>query len=159
MDLIFLLILFSLLRWRTGSAVMVIPAILAGVFFTAQFEWIREFIRDPYVMPGYMYASQVLLKEVPYVNQAGQALFANNCLTCHTIGGLNDIKDRFQGRPQDALTVIEAHISEMVPFMPPFAGTQQERLMLAQFMYEITNGTLSQPPSSRYPSHKGQPHD
>lgn len=180
LGLIVLLILFSLIRWRTGAAVMVIPAILSGVFFTAEFERIREFIRGPYVMPGYMYANQVLVKEVPYVNQAGslsrafwfnaaypkpdyrqtgQALFANSCLTCHTIGGLNNIKERFKGRPQDSIAVIEAHTNEMVPFMPPFVGTVQERLMLSQFLYEITNGSLDQPSSSRYPSHKGQDDD
>jgi mono/diheme cytochrome c family protein len=178
--LIALLILFCLLRLGVGARIMVIPALIAGLVFAAEFERTREFIRGPYVMPGYMYANQVLLKEAPYLNhagslpqsywynaayakpdfrQTGQALFGNNCTTCHTIGGLNDIKDRLRGRPVDAIAVMEAHTNEMVPFMPPFSGTRRERMLLSKYLYEITNHKLAQPAPVRYPAVKGEWHD
>ena len=70
-------------------------------------------------MPGYMYANQVLLKEGPLFDKKGALkgaywfnetvnnpdvvrqgvyLFAQNCSACHTIGGINDIRDRVGGK-------------------------------------------------------------
>jgi mono/diheme cytochrome c family protein len=150
------------------ARVLVIPAILCCVGFVSEFERVREFIRGPYIMPGYMYANQVLLSETPIFQQQGMLpsaywynatggsldpasqgayLFGQNCAVCHTVGGVNNIVTRVQGRPQDGIFVIIAHTHQMVPFMPPFSGSAQEQQALATYLYQIANPGLASGPS------------
>lgn len=138
-----------------------------------EFERIREFVRGPYLLPGYMYANQIPLVEnqaldaknrpflprIRWVNDnsdlspdavAGQALFAANCGVCHTEGGINDIRERIAGRTLDGVHAIIGITQELAPFMTPFTGSDQERLLLANYLYMSAN------PDSRIhqPSHK-----
>lgn len=104
-------------------------------------------------MAGYMYASELtarksamlrdqgMLPQMWWYNaayqgkdsrQAAQALFSHNCNTCHTIGGLNDIRDRVRGRPPDEIAAIINHTGRMVPWMPPFSGNSRERELMAK---------------------------
>ncbi len=157
-----LLLLFLLLSAVRGVAwrALLIPSIIVAALFVAQYERIREFIRGPYLLPGYMYVNQVLLTERP-LRQAhgalanefwhtatapqadtlndGAFLFGQNCAQCHTIGGLNDIRARLKGRPKDAIDVLVKHAHEMVPFMPPFAGSQKDRIMMVEFLDALVN--------------------
>jgi hypothetical protein len=146
---------------RGAARVLVIPAVIAAAALTAEYERVREFIRGPYILPGYMYSNQVLLTEEPYFRDkglldnspwfglAGRAgdktleavyLFKQNCSSCHTIGGLNDIVDRVRGRSLDGVYVIIGRTHEMVPFMAPFSGTDEERRTLASFIYDLSTG-------------------
>ncbi len=138
-----------------------------------EFERIREFVRGPYLLPGYMYANQLLLVQdaaltdrdgplLPDIRWldggrglsrnelAGRTLFAANCGVCHTEGGLNDIRERLAGRPLDGVNAIIGLTQELGPFMTPFTGSEQERLLLAEYLYTLTN------PDSRLsgPDHK-----
>ena len=74
---------------------------------------------------------------------AGHALFIANCGVCHTIGGLNDIRDRLLGRSQPAVNVLIRRTNEMVPFMPPFSGTPSESNTLAAYLYELAGNQRS----------------
>ncbi len=152
--------LAALRRSPRLARLLVIPAILCCVGFVSEFERIREFIRGPYIMPGYMYANQVLLSETPMFAQDGMLpsaywynvangspdvasqgayLFGQNCAVCHTIGGVNNIATRVQGRSQDGIFVIIAHTHQMAPFMPPFSGSAQEQQTLAAFLFQLAN--------------------
>jgi hypothetical protein len=168
------LILFSLSALKRSipfSRVLIVPAILIMFCFVSEFERVREFIRGPYLIPGYMYSNQILLKENgllkedgllknaywfnmtasnPTGVQEGAFLFAQNCSMCHTIGGINDIKDRVIGRTQDGIAVILNHTNDMVPFMPPFTGIERERQVLAHFLYQLSEGKLHFRSPSRY---------
>ena len=160
------LFVFSLVSMRGSTVltkILIIPALLVSMSLVGEFERIREFIRGPYLMPGYMYANQVLLNESPFFNKegilkndfwftmssdnqgtAGQGayLFARNCSVCHTIGGINDIAKKVDGRTVDGIFVILAHTHEMIPFMPPYSGTEEERRTLAGFLYGLSKGTI-----------------
>jgi mono/diheme cytochrome c family protein len=170
LGLIVIFIAASIARLYRPAAILITPALIAAILFTAEYERIREFIRGPFLMPGYMWVSQTLMKESPYFKQVdslqraywinaaypapdfrqqGEALFAHNCTTCHTIGGLNDIGDRLRGRPDDAIGVILAHTNDMVPWMPPFSGTDRERQMLAQYLYRV----VYEKPYEKAPAH------
>jgi mono/diheme cytochrome c family protein len=141
---------------------MAITAICALVL-VGGFEFVRESIRKPYLMPGYMYSSQILTEEVPYlqvhgllanaywynathavrsVPAEGAYLYQQNCSRCHSVSGFNDIRARVSGRPQDGIYVIirDAHL--MVPFMPPFAGSDGERRVLAAFLFDLSTGKI-----------------
>ena len=127
-------------------------------------------------MPGYMYANQVLLGESlflekdsmlknaywynittdkPEVINQGAYLFAQNCSMCHTIGGINDIKTKVKEIPGDGIFVILGHTHEMVPFMPPFSGTEQERRIMSHFLYQLANGKIIIKALSRFAPIKG----
>jgi hypothetical protein len=155
-----------------------IPGLIVMVGFVAEYERIREFVRGPYLMPGHMYVSEVLMPEQflfakqgmlpndywyqrlhahPDLNQAGAQLFNNNCAVCHTTGGINDIRDRIAGRPQDALEVLLGRTHEMVSFMPPFAGDDRERRVTARFLYRLGQGRVDLQSHSRAVVAKGAP--
>jgi hypothetical protein len=152
---------------RRASRILIVPAILAAVALTGEYERVREFIRGPYVMPGYMYSNQVLLAEEPFYRERGLLrhspwfqwvgaagdktseavyLFKQSCSSCHTIGGVNNIVDRVKGRSLDGIAVIVGRTHEMVPFMPPFAGNDEERHLLASFLHDLATGKTAVQP-------------
>jgi hypothetical protein len=151
-------LLASILGASRLARLLIVPALIFSIGSVAGFERVREFIRGPYLMPGYMYANQVLLSEEGFLKaggildhsywyravgtggpaERGLYLFAANCGACHTIGGINDIKTRVTGRPQDALAVLIGRTHEMVPFMTPFSGTAEEKELLAWFLYNLS---------------------
>jgi mono/diheme cytochrome c family protein len=123
-------------------------------------------------MPGYMYANTVLLTEHELlskegllknsywfdkmapgqtIEQKGAFLFAVNCGTCHTIGGRNDIVDRFKGRSEPGIYVILGRTEDMVPWMPPFTGTDDERKITAHFLNNLVDKQYSLKIPARYP--------
>lgn len=159
-------------RARPCRALCLVTLLLC-VGLVTEFERIREFVRGPYLLPGYMYANQLLLVQdaaltdrdgplLPDIRWldggrglsrnelAGRTLFAANCGVCHTEGGLNDIRERLAGRPLDGVNAIIGLTQELGPFMTPFTGSEQERLLLAEYLYTLTN------PDSRLsgPDHK-----
>ena len=176
---IFILLLAALSAlkgWVTFSRVLIVPLLLVSMGLVAEFERVREFIRGPYLLAGYMYANQVLLKETPFLagegtlknsywynaaagapDTAGQGayLFAQNCSMCHTINGVNDIRERVKGRTEDGIFVIIGHTEDMVPFMPVFSGTIEERKTLARFLYQLAQGEINLGSPSRFTELKG----
>ncbi len=150
----------ALMRRRLAAKLLIIPALVMAIGLVAEFERTREFIRGPYLMPGYMYANQINLSQNLYLRKsgflanaawyqaqpshlwprdpAGHALFASNCGVCHTIGGLNDIRDRLRGRTQTSVNLLINNTSRMVPFMPPFSGTEAEARTLGAYLYALT---------------------
>ena len=157
-------------RKTAAARALVIPALVLAVTFVFAFERTREFIRGPYLIPGYLYATNVLLPEKAFLdehgllpnaywfNMLGQGdpenqgafLLAQNCSACHTIDGLNDIRTRVKNRSEDGIFVYLSHIGEMVPFMPPFSGTEAERRILARFLYRLAQDRIHLRAPSRY---------
>ncbi len=158
--LLLLLLVAGLLRMRKTAMLLFVPAFLASIVLVGEFERVREFVRGPYLIPGYMYANQVplvnhldaehqgLLPSLRWLNttqqaapsaREGQALFAANCGACHTIGGVNDIKKRLAGRSLEGVNALVAITHSLVPFMPPFSGTEAERLTMSQYLYYLAN--------------------
>ena len=105
-----------------------------------EFERVREFVRGPYLAPGYMYANQIplaetealaaqnreLLPRLHWINTgagmppdalAGRALFAANCGVCHTESGINGIDQRLAGRPLGSVNAIVGITQQLAPFM------------------------------------------
>jgi mono/diheme cytochrome c family protein len=166
--LLLLYAISALIGNKNLTKILILPAAIVSILFVAEYERIREFIRGPYLLPGYMYVSQRLLTEVPTMSQRGAFyadfwnrstgqkrtilsdgayLFGQNCAQCHTIGGLNDIQQRLQGRTKDAMNVIVQNAHRLVPFMPPFAGTGADRLLIVEFLNSLVNekGVIQKP--------------
>ena len=142
-----------------GQALVLL--VLASVALFAA-ERVREAVRKPYILYGYMYANGVRVEDYERVEQAGvlasskwmsaqtidqanelrlgRELFRAQCMSCHTVGGYQDIVPHLAGRTADDLDVILMDLSSFRGYMPPFAGNDQERLTLARWLM-----TLPQP--------------
>lgn len=149
----------ALFNRKNAAKSLFVPALLISLLFVVQFERIREFIRGPYLMPGYMYANQIPLsqnnafQEHGYLmeaawyaekgsdnssaKRAGFTLFSANCGVCHTIGGINDIQERVRGRSLPGINVMVRNTEKIVPFMPKFSGNLHEAQTLAAYLYEL----------------------
>lgn len=124
-----------------------------------EFERVREFVRKPYIIYGYMYANGVRVVDLPLLNRdgflkhaafvpeayrtitestkikSGEFLYQMQCRYCHTINGVNSIKSRVSGLDESGIyRRIGALNSPATPFMPPFAGTDAERHALAAYL-------------------------
>lgn len=120
-------ILVSGTRWpgRIPASVLVIPAILV-VMLLATFERVREFVRKPYAIGGYMYANGIRAEDYPLLQrdgllhhatytpvreitdenelEAGKEVFNLACTRCHTVDGINGIRSNLSamyGRDED----------------------------------------------------------
>jgi len=144
------------------SRLLCIPTLILCVGLVVEFERVREFVRGPYLLPGYMYANQIplaetealtaqkqgLLPHLAWINTrpgqsptavAGRALFDANCGVCHTVGGINDIRQRLAGRTLEGVNAITGLTQGLAPFMTPFSGTETERLTMAAYLYGLAN--------------------
>lgn len=147
---------FALRRERCvpGAAVLAVSVLLIGM--VGHFERVREFVRKPYLIPGYMYANGIRVADVDRLNQegllpntrwagvsgvkpgnevaAGQALFRLQCAACHTWNGPNALGGKFAGQSADAVAAFLSVQHQAYPFMPPFVGTEAEKRALAEFL-------------------------
>ncbi|WP_027178012.1 c-type cytochrome [Maridesulfovibrio bastinii] len=152
----------AMLRLRRTSMFLFIPTIILCLGMVTEFERVREFVRGPYLLPGYMFANQIkleqwvaarkegrsMLKSMKWIAAndvqapaavAGKALFDANCGACHTLDGLNSISQRLRGRTLEGVNAITAITQQLAPFMPPFTGTDQERLSMSTYLYYYAN--------------------
>ncbi len=169
--ILFITAILSLAGKIRISKVMIIPAIILICGFVTEFERVREFIRGPYLIPGYMYANQVLVKENVYFDQSsslgnefwikktqrynentskGLFLFGKHCSVCHTIGGINDIRARLEGRTYPGIKAIVERTHQMIPFMVPFAGSDEEKIILSDFLFRLSRDEININTPSRF---------
>jgi hypothetical protein len=128
-------------------------------------EWVREAVRKPYIIYGYMYANSLRLADVERVRQqgvlksarwvrqhevdphalerSGEEVFRVQCASCHTVNGYNSIRFSVKGWSWVMIDYQLAHLSALKGFMPPFPGTDAERQALGAWLT-----SLNPPPSS-----------
>ncbi len=157
---------------RLPAVVLVVPIVLAAVLL-GYFERVREFIRKPYVIHRYMYANGLRVDDYPLYRErgllasavyadrvgvdgkpahAGEQVFMLACTRCHSVDGAFSVRRRLErmygpDQPWDADT-IAAYLRGMHharPFMPPFAGHDDERAALAEWLTSLQ----AAPPSGR----------
>ncbi len=145
-------------------ALLVVPFVVS-LLTLATFERVREFIRKPWVIGGYLYANGLRAEEYPlleeegvlahsaYVSvrevepatrlEAGREVFRVACTRCHTTTGVNGILRRLEvmygAGPWDRDTV-KAYLASMHrarPFMPPAPGSDAELGALADYLLDL----------------------
>jgi mono/diheme cytochrome c family protein len=147
---------------RLAKPVAFLVFISAFVFMGA-FEWTREAARRPYVINDVMYSNSVLKSDLEALNQngflatakwagvkeanegnlveAGRELFIQQCYACHTLHGFNnDLAARTRTMTYPAALAYLKTIHDKRPFMPPFAGTEEEARALAAFIVKGIHG-------------------
>jgi len=156
------ILLIIRLPGKLTRSVAVIMLVL-GLAYMGCFEFIREGGRRPYILRNYMYSNSILTTDVHTVQQKGllnkakwvrhKQLTPENrlevghdiynilCLPCHSIGGpLNDIKELASVFSEQGLDAFLSGVETTHPYMPPFAGTDQERAALAHYIAYSLNG-------------------
>lgn len=161
-------ILFTLWMARRPNKVPLLLSIAvfgASLGFIAEFEFVRESVRKPFIIYNYMYANGVLEKDVERYNkegylanstfspikevtadnryEAGRALYEGQCLTCHTVDGWREqraLSKRLNGWSEETIDGYIDSLHEVRPFMPPFVGTEEERAALAHYLHTTSNG-------------------
>lgn len=184
----------AVLPHRTPRFVLLIPALLSIVLIGI-FERVREFIRKPYAIPSYLYSNGFRVDDYPMLQRdgilthatytsvrritadnqvvAGKEVFNLACTRCHTVDGVNGIRDilgRMYSRKDawgTALPWRQEEISSYLgamhnarPFMPPFPGSPSERDALAAWLTSLqthrdvidgvqSTGVISLPPAKQ----------
>ena len=154
---------FLILQPKKAPLAVALLLLLGCMGLLSEFERVREFVRKPDIIYGYMYANGVRGMDVPVLNRdgflkraafvpeeyktvteaskliAGSYLYELECRYCHTIDGVNSIKTRIKG--WDEATIyhrIGSLNSPATPFMPPFTGTDAERHALAAYLASLS---------------------
>jgi len=150
---------------KVRFAMVIIPCFMAFGFLGI-FERVREFIRKPYVIGGYMYSNLLREEDYPLYKkdgvlahavynstpeitnenkiEAGKNVFVLTCSRCHTTEGINSITYVFErmygfGKPLREEDMI-AYIPNMHngrTYMPPFPGNKKELQALAAFIKHV----------------------
>lgn len=143
-------------RWAVALPLVLSFALLAT------FERVREFVRKPYAIAGYLYSNGLRAEDYPLLQRdgllatatyarvrditpatevdAGREIFTLACTRCHTANGLNGIRgvlDRMypeQRWKADDLDLYLGIMHQARPFMPPFPGSLAERKALASYL-------------------------
>ena len=159
---------------RANPLVWIVPVLLLTGLM-GYFERTREFIRKPYAIGYYMYANGIRVDEVPHLVKtgvlancswtanrrvtgqnkegAGRDLFMVLCSRCHTLNGINSVKDNlakmYPGQTTWSSAAIESFLKNIHgarSFMPPFIGNADERAALAAVLGPRGNGRDIPPP-------------
>lgn len=133
--------------------------VVIGLLWIGGFEYIREIARKPYVINQFMYSTAQLKADTQTINQkgllafarwtsvqeitaenqmeAGRELFNLQCLSCHTVNGLrNDVVARSERYTHLGVLALLHGQGKVQTYMPPFAGSDQEREVLAAYITE-----------------------
>jgi len=159
-----LLMAFKMPQRMSFTMALVVLVIGQGLF--GSFEFIREAGRKPYLIWDTVYSTQVLKAHVPVINQkgaiasakwappgirdgitdenrtlAGAFLYQLQCSPCHSIGGpMNEITKRTAQYDANGMDAFLTGMGKLNKYMPPFVGTEEERMVLARYIAEDLNG-------------------
>jgi cytochrome bd-type quinol oxidase subunit 1 len=153
---------------KSSQSVQKIGALLLVLIcfgWMSGFEYMREIARKPYVLYGHMYSTGITPAQMDSVNsegflktarwasvkevteenlmEAGAEIFRLQCMACHTIDGYNGVLDKSERLTERGLVALLTGMGKVNSYMPPFAGTEQEKLALAAYIYrEILGKTV-----------------
>ena len=150
-------------------AVTVLPFV-AALLLVGSFERVREFVRKPAVIQGYMYANGIEMSHYPLLAeqgvlahatycsqrtisaenrlQAGRDMFVIACTRCHTTSGVNGITNKLRAlygeKPWDHEAVLGfiRTMHNVRPFMPPAPGTQAELAALTDYVISLQQNPI-----------------
>ncbi len=146
-------------RPQWSNAVLVAVIAILGLGVTGATEWVREAVRKPYILYGYMYSNAIRVEDAARIrargalasarwasidrvtpenaHRAGYQLFRLECRSCHTVDGYNGIRVLVKGWSYEFIDQQVAHLNELKGFMPPFIGTPAERKALSLWLHDI----------------------
>ncbi len=172
--LLFGLGLFTLVKTpqkvqKVGALVLVVISFA----WMAGFEYMREIARKPYVLYGHMYSTGIAPSDMDQINQdgflsfakwttvkeisddnmleAGAEIFRLQCMACHTLDGYNGVMNKSDRLTERGLEAMLTGMGKVNSYMPPFAGTHEEKKAVAAYMYREVLGKTTDPPFTHKP--------
>jgi len=144
-----LLLLFGIVLPRRMNAAVAVLLMALGFGFFGGFEWMRESIRKPFDIYGYMYGNAVEVSQEDVYAQEGYLpaitfrsgndgadLFRHACRTCHTLDGYHPLRPVFDGTDPAFIAAIVRGTGALRANMPPFLGTAAEADSLAAYLWD-----------------------
>jgi len=141
-------------------------------------EWVREAVRKPYIIYGYMYSNTLRPEDVNRVRQqgvlaaarfvrrhavdpqaleeSGEDVFGVECASCHTVNGYNSMRLAVKGWSGAMIDYQLLHLNELKGFMPPFAGTEAERKALGAWLAGLNPPPAGTEIEPRMPGEKAE---
>jgi mono/diheme cytochrome c family protein len=144
-----LVVVFGLIFPKRMYTVVALIMMVFSLSFFGEFEWMRESIRKPYVIYGYMYGNAVevsktedyraqgYLAHIPFrTGDDGADLFRHACRSCHTIGGYKPLATVFDGTDPEFIAGLTLGAHALKGNMPPFYGTDGEATLIAEHIWQ-----------------------
>lgn len=140
-------VLLALLPGRrlhpAGAAVLM----LLGFAWFGSYEFLRESIRKPWIVSGYMYGNAIEVAALPKLQSDGllahakyrtgddgRDLWLRGCRSCHTLRGSKALAPAFAGTDAAFIAGAIRGAHRMRGNMPPFAGSAAEVETLAAWL-------------------------
>jgi mono/diheme cytochrome c family protein len=152
--------------------------LVLALLVTAVTEWVREAVRKPYIIYGYMYSNAILKEDMDIYRthgflpvakwatirefdpsnesetlRAGAELFKGQCQHCHTVEGFNGITALVYGWSKAFTYEQLGRLNELKAFMPPFVGTDAERRALAKWLAGLNPPHVTEGQKHNAPGH------
>ncbi len=147
-----LTLVFGIAWPKRMNAPVAALVMIAALGFFGKFEWMRESIRKPYVIHGYMYGNAVevsksdiyrrdgYLAHMEYrTGDDGADLFRRACRSCHTIDGYKPLAPAFAGTSPRFIADIVRSAHLLRGNMPPFLGTDAEAAQIAGHIWKAVD--------------------
>ncbi len=122
---------------------------LVGFALFGSFEFLRESVRKPWIVAGYMYGNGIEVAQRPQLaadgllahlayrsGDDGRDLFLHSCRSCHTLHGYKALAPAFDGTDARFIAGVIRGAARVRGGMPSFAGTPAEAETLAAWLAE-----------------------
>jgi mono/diheme cytochrome c family protein len=138
-------------RWIRMPVVALLVICSFGIMGAA--EYLREFVRKPWVINQVVYANDLLATQIAPAQSKGiqqtanflltddtasaaygENLFQLQCGSCHVVHGYRGMARRVDGWDADFAADILQHLPLMHGTMPPYAGNEVDRKALGSFL-------------------------
>lgn len=144
---------------------------------TGAMEFVREGVRKPYLIHGYLYSNGVpartewkerlaregilaharfaypaeltleQVRQLP-LHQQGEYVFNAQCRMCHEPGGTNAIEPLINRASRELVTQMTRELDKLKGYMPPFVGTEQELKALVEYQLYLARPAEYRPPTA-----------
>lgn len=155
--------LFAYLYPKDFTSSHATAILLLALVATGTSEYAREAIRKPFVIGEHMYSNGVRVRDVEKFNREGflaqsmwsastnglglmgqgRAMFAGQCMSCHTLDGYRSMRGFLKDRDSKAIGNILTMLrqgkadSPYHAFMPPLVGTDDEVRALRTYLVSL----------------------
>jgi mono/diheme cytochrome c family protein len=147
-----LIALLSMWKPRAMRVPLMAVAVICALGLMGAGEYMREFVRKPWVINGVIYANDVRADAIPALLEDGAAahakfvavdasadnygrqLFVLECSACHSVNGYRGIRKRVSGWDADFAKKMLAHMDKMRAPMPQFGGNEADRIALGKYL-------------------------
>jgi mono/diheme cytochrome c family protein/cytochrome bd-type quinol oxidase subunit 1 len=138
-------------RWMKPPVVAVL--VVCGLGMIGAGEYLREFVRKPWVINQVIYANDLRASQIESLQAEGvshtakflltddkasaaygKSLFHVQCGSCHAEDGYRSMRRRVDGWDADFAADILQHLPIMHGTMPPYAGNEEDRKALGSYL-------------------------